>query len=46
MTSAQITAIENVIYRRIAKDIARRHMTLRAVELSAIATLESLKRQA
>lgn len=36
------TAIENVIYRRICRCPELWHMTLRAVELSATATLKTL----
>jgi hypothetical protein len=39
---SSLVALENLIYRRIAKGTAPRSLTLRAVELSAAATLESL----
>ena len=37
-----LRALENVIYRRIAKDERVRHLTIREVELSAIATAKTL----
>ena len=41
MSTSQ-AAIENVIYRRMVKDLKLRHLTMRAVELSAAATLKTL----
>ena len=40
MTS--LSALANVIYRRIVRDARRRHMTLEDVEWSANATLDRL----
>ena len=39
---SSLTALANVIYRRIVRDVKRRHMTLEDVEWSAEATLKTL----
>ena len=40
--AASIHVLENVIYRRQVRDMSKRHLTMAAVTLSAIATLETL----